>query len=856
MQKTERFWQIPVDSLLKKLRSSPSGLSPSVATKRVKEQRGISKQKEGKHKDLLLLLKQYKSPLVLLLVFAVALSLYLGEYSDSLIMLIVLLFTGLLGFIQERNAGLAVEKLRSLVHNKVIVRRGGMEIEIIADDVVPGDLVRLSAGDMVPGDGIIYQSNDLHINESVLTGESFPVEKYGGICSETSLAEVSNAVFKGTSVVNGSATILIVNTADHTELGKIAASIENENAESVFEKGIRNFGYMLMRISVALTGVILVVNLLLHKPLVDSVLFAFALAIGLTPELLPAIITITLATGAKRLAERKVIVKKLGSIQNLGEMEVLCSDKTGTITQGIVEIKDALGPDGSKSSKVLMYAFLNASFETGFSNPMDDALRKLKDIDIKCYEKFDEVPYDFIRKRLSVVVKTEGKHLMITKGALSSVLEVCTYCEDKNGMAVPIDQLKGAILDLYEKNSAMGMRTIALSCKDVSASPVVTKDDEYDMIFCGMLTLYDPPKENIIASISQLRSSGIALKMITGDNYLVARYLANNIGLSSTEILTGSELHEMTDEVLRHKVLETDVFAEVVPAQKERIVRVLKKNGLAVGYMGDGINDAGALKAADVGIAPDNAVDIAKDAADFVLLDKNIDVIRDGVLVGRNTFQNTMKYIFVATSANFGNMFSMAISSFVLPFLPLLPVQILLNNFLSDLPAIAISSDKVDPEEIVHPQKWDLGFIKRFMFIFGMQSSLFDILTFGLLIFVFHASPIEFRTAWFVESLLTQLLILQIIRTRRPFFRSQPSRYLLGTSVIVIVTGIVLPYLSVAHLFELIPLPFDLLRAILIIVCLYIIMAELTKRVLLNRIKGVGQDEKSRSYSVPAHSGV
>jgi len=812
------------------------GLKEAEAQQRLSEQRKKLKVNKAWYNDLVLLLSQFKSPLVLLLVFAVILSIILGQYSDSFIILTVILFTGTLGFFQERNAGRAVQKLRELVHSKATVKREEKEREIFIDEVVKGDIVLLNAGDVIPADALIIEANDLHVNESALTGESFPAEKFAGNSSADVLSKATNAVFKGTSVVNGTATILAVKTGTETELGKIASSLEHSTTITAFEKGILQFGYLLMRLTIIFTGLILILNIVFHRSIIESLLFSLALTVGLTPELLPAILTITLAAGAKRMAANKTIVKKLSAIQNLGEIDILCSDKTGTITEGVVKLNRAIDLNGEGSSKLLLYAYLNASFETGFSNPVDESIRETKNIDISSFKKFDEVPYDFIRKRLSIVVSDNDKHIMITKGAVTNIIGVCDKAETSNGNVVEIEKVNDQLRTKFEQLSSEGFRVIGLAYKEVTNDPVINKDDEKAMIFLGFLIFSDPVKTGILDSIKRLESKGIRLKIITGDNQHVARYFAKQVELRADEIITGEDLHTLTSDALKRKIELVDVFAEILPSQKERIVKAFQTAGHSVGYMGDGINDANALKAADVGISINNAVDVAKEAADLVLLDQNIDVIKDGVEEGRRTFMNSLKYILFSTSANFGNMFSMAIASLIFPFLPLLPVQILLNNFLGDLPAIAISSDKVDDELTTKPRKWNMRYIWRFMIVFGLQSSIFDFATFGLLYYVFHASVKEFRTAWFMESLLTEILILLILRTRRPFLRSKPSKYLMLATLFTFLACFAIPYLPFAELFELYPLPANLFASIIMIVAVYIFVAELSKKYLIRKL--------------------
>ena len=833
MQAIENFWSIPVNELAGKLGTSLAGLNEKDALDRLRDQQKSIAAHHHWYKNLLFLFSQYKSPLVLILVFAAGLALLLGEYSDSIIILVILLLTGLLSYIQERNAGKAVEKLKALVQNKVMVRRQGDTKEIIAAEVVPGDIIILDAGDIIPADAAILEANDLHVNEAILTGESYPSEKMPGNCpAETPLTKIKNVVFKGTNVISGSASVMAVHTNQYTMLGRIASSIAKQSPETAFEKGIRKFGFLLMRIALIIALLILVINILLRKPVIDSMLFTLALAVGMTPELLPAIITITLSMGAKRMAGKKVIVKKLAAIQNLGEMDILCSDKTGTLTEGMVKVHAAKGYDGIESNKVLQYACLNAFFESGFSNPIDEALRDIKEIDIHDFSKKDEIPYDFIRKQLSVVVEAAGKRIMITKGAVMNVLQCCTQVEVNNTVE-DIASFKEDIGRQFTLFSEQGLRTIAVAYKDLNQGSIITKKDEADMVFLGFITLFDPPKKGICQSIENLRSTGIRLKMISGDNRLVVKYLAKTIGLDTSEIVTGSDLLRISEDALPQKANHTEVFAEIEPMQKERIIKALQKGGHAVGFLGDGINDASAIKAADVGISVDSAADITKEVADIVLLDKSIEVIRDGVIEGRKTFMNTLKYIFITTSANFGNMLSMAVASLILPFLPLLAAQVLLNNFLSDIPALAIGSDNVDNEAVEKPRHWNMQYIQRFMIVFGLQSSLFDLITFVLLLYYFHTNIPTFRTGWFTESLITEILILLVIRTRLHTWKSRPGKWLLLITIVILLLAILLPYLPFSGYFELYPLQGSLLAGILLIAGLYLVSAEAIKKPVL-----------------------
>lgn len=832
------YWSLPLEALFDKLRSRPAGLTDGEAAQREKVS-GIKPPPRSWVVDVLLFLKQFQSPLTLILILAVVLSALLGEYINTLIILAILLLSGFFSFWQERNAHRAVQKLSAVVQVKATVMRAGNEREIPLHDVVVGDIIVLNAGDIIPGDSVLIAANDLHVNEAPLTGESFPVEKRPGVLPANSVVNSrNNCVFLGTSVVNGSAKAIVITTGRNSELGKIAVELGKRRTETAFEKGIRKFGYMIMQITLALSLTILIFNIYFGKPVTDSILFGLALAVGMAPELLPAIVTITLATGAKRMGAKKVIVKKLSSIQNLGAVDVICSDKTGTLTQGLVEVKDTVDIDGKHSDKVKTLAFLNAFFESGFTNPMDEAIRHLKNVNIGGYEKFDEVPYDFIRKRLSIVVAFRKKHILITKGAVRNVLTICNAAESGEERVIPLTTVREKIERQYEHYSASGFRTIGLAYKDITGDPVINKDDESGLIFLGFVTLFDPVKPGIREMIKQLRDLGVRLKLISGDNKLVTAHVSEEIGLRTDNILTGSDLMQISDEALAVKVKKTDVIAETEPYQKERLVRALQKSGKVVGFIGDGINDVSALKAADVGITVDSAVDIAKETADIVFLEKDLNVLREGILEGRRTFVNTLKYIFVTTSANFGNMLSVAGASLLIPFLPLLPKQILLANFLTDMPAMAIASDRVDAELIRRPRKWETSLIRNFMIIFGLQSSLFDFLTFVTLLWIFKSNVESFRTGWFLESVITEILILQVIRTQRATFKSKGGKFLIVTALLVTLSVFLMPYLPYSAVLGFTTLPMKIILSLVAIALAYGVVAELLKRYFFHRVRG------------------
>ncbi len=837
-QTDDPFWQTAPDTLFHSLGVTPEGLSGEEAAMRLRNRRRREKTVPEWLGAVFLFFRQFQNPLVLLLAVAVALAAVLGDYANSLIVFGILLLTGMLGFWQEYKADRAVKKLREMVKVSVSVKRDGQWANIRQEEVVTGDCIRLFAGDMIPGDCLLLESKDLHVNEAALSGESFPVEKGGehNVSGDAS-QQKQRALFQGSNVVSGTGQALVIKTGGDTELGKIARELQHAAPRTAFERGISDFGYLLIRLTIIMAVGILIFNILLGRPAVESIFFALALAVGMAPELLPAIMTTTLSSGALRMAEQKVVVKKLAAIQNLGAINVLCSDKTGTLTEGIVQLHATVDWTGKPSQKVRQFAYLNAFFESGFPNPVDLALRSLGDVTTEGFSKVDEVPYDFVRKRLSVVVEQAGKHLLLTKGALQNVLDVCTLVETPEGENLPIENKKTRILEDFERYGRDGFRAMGIAYKDITGDPVIDRDDETEMIFLGFILLSDPPKKDALATIKSLEKLGVKLKIISGDNVHAARHAAGLIGLPTARVLTGGELRDISDEALPILASKVTLFAEVEPYQKERIIRSLRARGHIVGYLGDGINDAPALKAADVGISVDSGVDVAKEAADIVLLDKNLEVLRRGIVEGRRTYMNTIKYIFITTSANFGNMFSLAGISLIIPFFPLLPKQVLLLNFLSDIPALFIASDKVDEEMLLKPKKWNIGLIRKFMFVFGAQSSIFDYLTFAALLLVFKVHESAFQTAWFVESVITEVLILMVIRTTRPAWRSRPSPWLLWTGLAVIAFTLLLPYLPFSELLGFQTLPAGLLAGMAGIAFAYALLSEYTKSVFFKYVK-------------------
>lgn len=825
------FWNLPTEKLLEQLHSSPQGLTTSESQKRLIQYGANSLKQKRKSHTFSLLLNQFKSPIILILMGAAILSSFLGDIINSLIILAIVLFSGLLGFWQERGAADAIAKLLAMVEVKARILRDGKLKDIPLDEVVPGDIVQVSAGDNIPGDCLILESQTLSIDEATLTGETYPVAKNVGVLpTETGLSQRTNSLLIGTHVVSGSATAVVVHTGKMTEFGKISERLKLRPPETEFETGIRKFGYFLLEITLTLVALIFAANVYLQRPVLDSFMFSLALAVGLTPQLLPVIVSINLAHGAKQMAKKQVIVKHLPAIENFGSMNVLCSDKTGTLTDGQVNIKSALDVNGQESDRVLFYAYLNAAMESGYINPIDEAIRSHKSFDISAYQKLGEIPYDFNRKCLSILLAKGDEKLLVTKGSLINILDICTDVEQEEGKTIELAPMRSQIQQRAEDLGSQGFRILGVAYRQLTTDKLDPKD-ETNLTFLGYLALYDPPKSDIKGTIADLARLGVTLKMITGDSHAVATSIAQQVGLEQTKVLTGSDLQKMSAGALLHQVDQVNVFAEVEPNQKERIIVALKRSGNVVGYLGDGINDASALYAADVGISVDTAVDVAKEAADIVLMQKDLNVLLGGIKSGRTTFANTLKYVFMATSANFGNMFSMAGISLFLPFLPLLPKQILLTNLLTDFPEMTIASDRVDREQVSKPRRWDIRFIRNFMLVFGLLSSVFDYLTFAALLFLLHADQAQFRTGWFMESVISASMIVLVIRTHQSILKSRPSRPLFFATIAIVIITLIFPYTPIAGILGFEPLPLEFLLVLALIVGLYIFCAENVKRV-------------------------
>jgi Mg2+-importing ATPase len=806
---------------------SPAGLSSAEAAQRL-VQVGPNRLREvnGNH-PLAVLGRQFRSPMVLILLGAAVLSAFLGEVNEATLVAIIVVASTGLGFVQEYRAGNALAELRRRVAVSSTVRRDRHEIEVPVADVVPGDVVLLRAGSMVPADAVLLEASALHLDEAALTGESFPVIKTAAVAGRVPTPE--QRVHMGTTVRSGEATALVTETGARTEFGSIAASVASLEPETSFAQGTRRFGLLMTQIMFVLITIVLAANVMLGRPVLDSLLFAAALAVGITPELLPAIVTVTLSRGARLLTERGVLVRRLVAIENLGAMDVLCTDKTGTLTVGDVRLERAVDVEGHVSAEVLKLAVLNASLQTALPNPLDAALLEVRDqVDLRDFRKEGEIPYDFDRKRLSVLASDNTDRILACKGAAGSVLAVCSSIK-LDGVAQPLTAERLAMeQDRLAGWSREGWRVIALSTRVLTEDRPCRLDDETGLTLLGYLLFADPLKPQIAQTVAALAENGIRLRIVSGDNRYVAEHVATAIGLVP-KIVGGEDLVGLGAAAFARRVADANVFAEVTPDQKERIVVALRHAGYTVGYLGDGINDAPPLRAADIGISVDNAVDAAKASADVILLERDLGVLLDGVLAGRTAFANTIKYIGITISANFGNMISMALASLVLPFLPMLPGQILLNNLLSDLPMLAVSTDRVDSELLETPQHWDFRALLRSMLGYGLVSSLFDALTFIVLLAVFHAGAATFQTAWFIESLLTELAVVAVMRTHKRFYQRLPSRLLLGMSLAVGATALVLPTLPYANLLGLVVLPWPLVLAIATIVVIYVIASELLK---------------------------
>jgi P-type Mg2+ transporter len=826
-QTIRAYWALAPQEVLEQVGSAAHGLTSAQAAERLHAFGRNELRTDRAHSRLDILLRQIASPLLLLLLFAAIIAAATGEVTDAAIVLVILSASVFISYRREYTAQTAAAALRERIKTRTKVLRDTEEHLLPIEEIVPGDVVLLSAGSLVPADALILEATDCFVSESVLTGESFPVEKSAGVVpADSPLSRRSNCVYLGTNVRSGTVRCVVVATGAATQFGTIARRLAERPPQTEFDRGVLRFGYLLTSAMLVMVIVVFVAHMLGGRPVIETLLFAVALAVGLSPELLPAILSVNLARGAQMLARQGVLVRRLNAIENLGSMDVLCTDKTGTLTEGVISLEGGFDATATASPAVVELGAINAALETGLASPLDDAILATCKPDLSRLRKLAEIPFDFMRKRVSIVLAQEGEALLVSKGAFHHMLDACAALPD----GAPLDAAARACLERhYADWSRRGIRVLAIATRKLALRQKYRREDEHDLTFVGFLTFLDRPKEGAAQAIESLGQRGISVKLISGDSRLVAEHVAKLVGMKHERVLTGAQLDQLCGAALWREVERTDLFVEVDPKQKESIIVSLKKMGRVVGFLGDGVNDAPAMHAADTSLSVEHAVDVAREAADFVLLKRDLDVIRRGVEEGRRTFANTLKYVLTTTSANLGNMISMAAASLFLPFLPLTAGQILLNNFLSDVPAVGIADDSVDPELIDRPRRWDTRFIGRFMLEFGLLSSVFDFLTFGVLLWFFHVSPEFFRTGWFVESLLTQLTVNFVVRTRRPFFQSRPGKLLLVATVTLVLLTPTIPYMPFASALGFEPLPATLIAVLIAITVTYVAAAEVTK---------------------------
>ena len=823
------------------------GLNSLEAAKRLKEFGPNLLKPPLQRAVLLQFLTQFRNPLVLILLAASLISALTGDAAGALIIGLIVGMSVTLDFVQAYRAGRAADRLALQVAVTATVLRDGAPCERPVSALVPGDVVLLSAGNLIPADAQLLEANDFFVNQAPLTGEPYPVEKKPrSPAPDTKRKDApddwalgaEDRIFMGSSVVSGSASALIGRTGSESAFGQIALSLADKAPPTAFEIGTRRFGMLIMRLTLLLVLFTLLVNVALQRSLLESFLFAVALAVGLTPELLPMVVSVTLTRGALRMAAMKVIVKRPSAIQDMGAMDVLCTDKTGTLTEARIRLERHVGADGRDNAQVLALAYLNSTFESGLKSPLDDAILAHEDIDVSDWHKVDEVPFDFERRRVSVLVERAEARRLVVKGAPEDILRLCTHYQKPAGDTALLDEAtRTHINTLFDELGEEGFRVLGIAWRDVALDhPHAVVSDESELVFAGFAAFLDPPKASAGDALRAMAGSGIAVKIVTGDNERVTRHVCTQLGIRIEGVLTGAEVSVMNDDALRARVELVNLFCRVNPSQKNRIILALKARGHVVGYLGDGINDAPSLHTADVGISVEGAVDVAKQAADMVLLERDLMVLHQGILEGRRTFGNVMKYIMMATSSNFGNMFSMAAATLFLPFLPMLPLQILLNNLMYDVSEITLPLDHVDAEDLAQPKRWDMGFIRNFMLTIGPISSLFDFLTFYLLIHWFNAQESLFRTGWFVESMATQVLVIFVIRTRRNPLRSRPNAWLLMTSLAVVLTAMLLPFTPLAPYLGFTPLPLSFFGLLAGLVMVYLGVVEGGKQWFYKRL--------------------
>jgi Mg2+-importing ATPase len=849
---------LPSDEVLSRLGSSATGLTTEEVAKRLETYGSNEVARKGKRSAIIEFLSHFSSPVTIILIIAAIISGILGDPIDAIIILSIVLVSVILDFTQEYRAERAAEALRRRVTTTATIFRNSTKQDIEISELVPGDVIALSAGDIAPADARIISAKDFFVDQSALTGESFPAEKTAAPITNTNIADSSkwnNYLFMGASVTNGTATAVITRTGDSTQYGEIVRKSVERKPETEFEGGLRRFGHLIMQVTFALVIFVFFINALFKRDVLESLLFAVALAVGLTPGLLPMILSINLGRGAAAMSKKGVIVKRLASIQNFGSMDVLCADKTGTLTENRVTVILHVDMEGKDSEKVFLYSLLNSRYQTGLRSPLDEAILKHEEVNTDHYQRIDEIPFDFIRKRLSVVVSENQQTLLITKGAPEEIAGVISYYELDGNKCDLTSDIRSQIDRQYRDLSSQGFRVLGVSYRRVEETkPTYSIADENNMVFLGFIAFMDPLKETAGESLELLRQAGVKLKILTGDNEVIAGKICQQLGFQIYQLRRGkryddklghfvrtaeieamntvrsSEIEDMNDDALARVVEGADIFTRVNPAQKNRIMNALRANGHVVGFIGDGINDTPSMKVADVSISVTNAVDIAKESADIILLRNDLKVVSEGVIEGRKTFGNTMKYIMMAMSSNFGNMFSAAGASLFLPFLPMLPIQILLNNLLYSFAQLALPSDNVDQTYVQRPQRLQTSFIRNFMLSFGPISSIFDFLTFFVMLFVFKASAPLFQTAWFVESLFTQTLVIFVIRTGKiPFYRSKPSKLLVLNIIVILIFALALPFTVVGAFFSFVALPLKFLLILVIFIVTYLGLVELMK---------------------------
>jgi len=824
---SREYFILPEAEILRKMGTTLNGLSVSEAEKRLNEFGPNIPTVKEKFTFLKDILRRIWNPLVILLFIICAVSFLMGDFRSVIVVSAMIFLSVFLGYIQEQRSVKASEKLQKLVQTSVIVLRENKEVQIPIEEVVPGDIVILAAGSIIPADIRILQAKDFFVNQSILTGESMPVEKFAVVESadKEDLLSFQNACFQGSTVVSGSARGLVLATGLNTMLGTISKNLSTTKEETSFDQGVRSFVWLMVRFMAIMVAVTFLIVGITKGNWTEALLFGLSIAVGLTPEMLPMIMTVCLSKGAIAMSKKKVIVKNLKSIQNFGAMNILCTDKTGTLTQDNIVLEKHLDVAGRESQDVLEYAYMNSYFQTGLRNLLDRAILAHEEIKVEPNaRKIDEIPFDFTRKRMSVIIEYNDQHVLICKGAVEDIYCVCDRYQVDEDIFPLIDAVKNALLEDYTELSAQGFRVLAIAYREFDRDKkTFSVNDEQNLILLGYIAFFDPPKDSAKGALAALKKSGVEVKILTGDNELVTKKVCDDVELEIKGVVTGAELSKMNDEEFKNCVRNANVFARLTPAQKEQIIKELQKMGNVVGFMGDGINDAPAMRAADVGISVDTAVDVARESADIILLEKSLMVLEDGIIEGRKVFANIIKYIKMGASSNFGNMFSVVGGSYFLPFLPMTPIQILTNNLLYDVSQIGIPSDEVDNEFVERPRSWDISFIKKFMIFIGPISSFFDYATFILMLYFFNCilfsspgtSPESkayyeklFHTGWFVESLLTQTLIVHIIRTNKiPFFQSRPSHFMLFTTLSVMAVAIFLPYSPLADILGLVPLP-------------------------------------------------